>query len=199
MESPFEVINQARVLTTQEYGQLDALRDDLLQTWETVQIFRTRTEMDVSVLKDIRFATPDAKYWQAIREQNVQFQELVMLSFEYRRNSLEIRKLERNQAKEEDEIEREIMQVDIDQKHFISRNMERTAKERLREVIEWSNIKKELKPCLKYGDQDVNAHQWEALRIRFEREAKLVNQHTPPADARNILGLYQMTHPDGES
>ena len=197
MDSPFEVISQAGVLTTQEWGQLESLRGELLQTWETAQIFRTRTEMDVSVLKDIRFATPDAKYWQAVREQNVQFQELVMLSFDYRKTVLEARKLERDQGKEADDLEQEIMQVEIDRKRFVAQNMERTAKERLREILEWTDIKKKLRPLLKYGDQDVNAHQWEALRLRFEYEAKLVNEHTQPADARNILGIYKMTHPDG--
>ena len=48
------------------------------------------TEVPVSVLNDIKFPTPAAKYWQAMREQNVMFQELVMLSYEYRKNLVEI-------------------------------------------------------------------------------------------------------------
>ena len=59
----------------------------------------------------------------------------------------------------------------------------------IREIIEWSNIKAELRPKMAFGDQDVNEHQLTAMKKRFQFEASLVGPNTPPADARNILGL----------
>jgi len=157
---------------------LSAINTELQNTWERVQIFRTRTEMQVSVLTNAKHPTPDSKYWQAVREQNVMFQELVMLSYEYRKNAVEIKKLERDFHQETDELEKELLEIERDKKTFIGLNMERTAHDR----------KKELKPLLKYGDQDVNAHQLETMKIRFAYEASLVNQSTAVADKINILG-----------
>ena len=120
-----------------------------------------------------------------------------MLSYEYRKNMVEIKKLKRDILKESDEIERELSQIEIEKKQFIARNMERTAHDRIREILEWSNIKTSLKPYLKYGDENVNAHQFEAMRKRYEKEAALVTQQTPPADASNILGLWDMVKKGG--
>jgi hypothetical protein len=36
-----------------------------------VQMYRTQTEMEISVLSDVHFPTPDSKYWQTVREMNV--------------------------------------------------------------------------------------------------------------------------------
>ncbi len=189
IDQALHIIEGANILDEQRRGVLSDLAAELRQTWETAQIFRTRTEMLVSVLNDIKHPTPDSKYWQAVREQNVMFSELAMLSYEYRKNALEIRKLQRTRLAEDDEIEKELLGVEIEKKTFAAHNMERTAQDRIREIIEWSNIKAELRPKMTFGTQDVNEHQLAAMKKRFQFEAKLVGPNTPPADARNILGL----------
>jgi len=189
-----EIIKGFEILTQQDRQCLVELKDELRQTWETVQIFRTRTEMKVSVLNDMKRPTPDAKYWQAIREQNVMFDELVNLSYEYRKKSVEIRKLQRDLVTEIDELERELKQIEIEQNEWHTRNMERVAHDRIREILEWSAIKKELLPYLKYGNKDVDAHQLEAMQKSFTIQAKLVNEQTPVADARNVIGLANMAN-----
>jgi len=173
IKNALEIVAGASILKQSDFRALDAIKEELQNTWEKVQIFRTRTEMQVSVLTNAKHPTPDSKYWQAVREQNVMFQELVMLSYEYRKNVVEIKKLRRDL---------------IDKKNFIGLNMERTAHDRIREILEWSDCKKELKPLLKYGDNDVNAHQLETMKKRFSYEASLVNQNTAIADKINILG-----------
>ncbi len=67
--------------------------------------------------------------------------------------------------------------------------MERVAKDRMREIQNWHEIKAALLPQIKHGVEDVDAHQRESLPIRAAREAALVNANTPPADARNLLGF----------
>ena len=72
------------------------LNDNILsiqENWEKRQVFRTETEMRISVLNDIKFPTPAAKYWQCVREQAVFYENLVVLSFDYRRNKIEQKKL----------------------------------------------------------------------------------------------------------
>ena len=55
-------------------------------------MFRTETEMRFSVLSDNKYPTKAAKYWQSVREQNTHFENLVHLSFDARKNEVEIRK-----------------------------------------------------------------------------------------------------------
>jgi len=191
------IIKDARILTDTDWQGLTSLQEELRKTWETVQVFRTRTEMEVSVLNDMKRPTADAKYWQSVREQNVMFCELVNLSYEYRKKSVEIRKLQRNLDKEQDNLEKEILQIEMEQAEWHLRNMERTAHDRIREIIEWSTIKKELLPFMKYGTENVNDHQLEAMKIGFSQQAKLVNANTPIADARNIMGLADMAKKKG--
>ena len=184
-----EIIKGSLIFADADYQKLTDFKKELSHTWKTAQIFRTRTEMEVSVLNDIKHPTPDSKYWQAVREQNVMFQELVMLSYEYRKNKIEIEILKRDILEETDSLKQELLQIEIEKKLFIGKNMECTAGDRLREILEWSAIKKELTPLMKYGVDNVDTHQLEAMRMRYQMEASLVNNGTAIADARNILGL----------
>ncbi len=192
IDEALSVITESAVLPAAELAGLAGLADELRQTWEKAQVFRTRTEMIVSVLSDAKRPTPDSKYWQAVREQDVMFHELVMLSYEYRTNAVEIRKLRRDLQGCTDSLDAELLQIEIEKKTFIGRTMARTARDRLREIREWSALKAELLPHMKFGTADVNAHQLTAMRERFAFEASLVTPATPPADARNILGLEHM-------
>lgn len=189
-----EIIKDAAILKDNDWQALAKIKDELRRTWETVQVFRTRTEMKISVLKDIQHPTPDSKYWQAVREQNVMFGELVELSYAYRKKTVEIKKLRREIVTEQDDLEREFLQIEIEQNEWHLRNMERVAHDRIRETLEWSAIKKELLPHIKYGVNDVNEHQLEAMQKRFQAEQRLVNAQTPIADARNIIGLAEMAN-----
>lgn len=187
-----EIIKDAAILQDKDFVELSNLKEELCHTWETVQVFRTRTEMKVSILNDMKHPTPDSKYWQAVREQNVMFGELVNLSYEYRKKSVETRKLQRDILVETDELEKELKQIEVEQNEWNMRNMGRVAHDRIREIFEWSMIKKELFPDLKYGIDDVDGHQLESMQQRFQTEAKLVTVYTPIADARNIIGLADM-------
>lgn len=170
-------------------GALEELRRELEQTHLFAQQARTRTEMEVSVLQDLKHPTADAKYWQATREQDVQYQELVLLSFEYRSLVIETKKLQRDSEGEEDDLERELLQIKIEKNEYLLRLQERTGFHRLREICEWSDIKARLAPACHYSLEDCNAHQMESLGLRFEAQAEMVTPHTPPADRMNILGL----------
>jgi len=185
------IIESSKILKQEDLRQLSALSNELQDTFLNVQMFRTRTEMEVSVLNDLKHPTPDSKYWQSMREQNVMFQELVMLSYEYRKNQVEIKILERKLISESDELEKELLQIEIEKKQFIGINQERTAKDRIREIREWHEIKEELKPFMECVTNDVNAHQLYGYTIRWINQLQGLSENTSISERNNLLGQLQ--------
>lgn len=127
-KTPFNIIQNSDILTREDLDVLTPLTEELQESFKKSQVFRTRTEMEVSVLNNLKFPTPASKYWQAIREQNVMFSELVMLSYEYRKNIVEIKKLQRDLEAEEDVLESELIQIEIEKKLFVLKNQEKQLK-----------------------------------------------------------------------
>ena len=171
---------------------LNMLKTDIEQTHRTVQMFRTRTEMEVSVLTDIKHPTPDAKYWQSVREQDVHYTNLVMLSFNYKKKKVEKAKLERKLVEEADDLERELIEIELEEANFVLGLQEREGYHRLREICEWADIKSQLAPNCEYSLEDVNDHQLQSMIKRFtKQEAVTSNMQTGPADMINIKGLAE--------
>ena len=90
-------------------GMVDELRD----TWTKKQMFRTETEARFSVLQDNRYPTKAAKYWQCVREQSSYLDNLMTLSFDYRRNEAKIKWLEKKTESEQDEYKLTKYQIDL--------------------------------------------------------------------------------------
>src|SRR3972149_7797975 len=91
-QNSLKIINESQILTKEDFDIVSNLKEELKDVFLHSQVFRTRTEMEVSVLNDVKFPTADSKYWQSVREQNVMFHELVMLSYDYRKNIVEVKK-----------------------------------------------------------------------------------------------------------
>lgn len=187
-DQSLSIINGSSILTKEDTDTIATLQNELQDTFLHSQLFRTRTEMEVSVLDEIHFPTPDSKYWQSMREQNVHYTELVNLSYEYRKNNIEIKKLERDLNNEQDDLEQELLKIEIERKNFAKLVMERTAKDRIREIQQWHEIKQNLLPSLKYSLVDVDQHQLTSYTREFIREGMGVNEHTGIAEKNNILG-----------
>ena len=106
------------ILPKEDVVEFKNMVGELRDTWSKKQMFRTETEMRMSVLQDFKFPTKASKYWQAVREQNVFLEQLIYLSFEYRRNDVKLKKLERKLNEETDDLKKELCQIDIDEKTF---------------------------------------------------------------------------------
>jgi hypothetical protein len=182
------IIESSKILKQEDLQQLSELKNELQDMFLNVQIYRTRTEMEASVLNDLKHPTPDSKYWQAMREQNVMFHELVMLSYEYRKNQVEILVLKRNLESENDELERELMQIEIEKKQFIGINQKRTAKDRIREILEWHEIKENLIPEMTASLTDVNEHQLVSYTVRWINQLMGMSESTSISERNNLLG-----------
>jgi hypothetical protein len=179
--------NLQSLLDPQDFAQLASLKQELEDTWTKKQIFRTETEMRVSVLNDGKFPTPAAKYWQCVREQNVFFENLIQLSFNYRKNLVEIKKLERKIANETDDLEVELLQIELEEKQYARANMELVAKDRVREMEHWSRIKSELDDG-SFDNKNVNTHQMTSLRMTLQNRAKALTSGSSQAEVINVLG-----------
>jgi hypothetical protein len=192
-EKGLETVKSCNFLEDKDWKALKSMHNELQDTFEKKQIWRTETEMRVSVLNDIKFPTKASKYWQCVREQSVFFENLITLSFEYKRNNIEIKKLERNIKKESDELEKESLKVDLEECLFKKKNMELAARDRMREIKLWSKIKKELDDG-SFDTKDVNNHQLVSYTQRYLLECVAASQSgasMSSSEARNLLGQTQ--------
>ena len=167
-------------------GMVDELRD----TWSKKQMFRTETEARFSVLQDNRYPTTAAKYWQCVREQASYLDNLMTLSFDYRRNEAKIKWLEKKTESEQDEYKLTKYQIDLDEAKFGKASMEKTAKHRMREIKMWSNLKVEFNDG-SFNDKDVNQHQLESYGMQYAEKAKSLNANSSEAEIFNIMGQLQ--------
>lgn len=182
-----DIIKSTSILKADDFAFLSTVADELRDTMEKRQIFRTETEMEVSVLNDIKHPTNASKYWQAVREQAVMFENLVSASFDYRRNEVQIKRLEKKLAEAIDDFDREEAQIDLDECIFKRTNMESTAKDRIREIRLWSQIKRELDDG-SFDTKDVNTHQLVSYAQRFILQASNAPADMPVAEANNLKG-----------
>jgi len=182
-----DTIKGAGVLKREDFDFLSAVADELRDTMTKRQVFRTETEMAVSVLNDIKHPTKASKYWQAIREQGVMFENLVSLSFEYRRNEVQIKRIAAKLESITTAFDAEDAQIDMDECLFKRANMEATAKDRIREIRLWSQIKAELDDG-SFDTKDVNTHQLVSYAHRFILQASNAPKNMPVAEANNLKG-----------
>ena len=175
------------ILDREDVKDFKKLIPELQDTWHKKQMFRTETEMRFSVLSDNKYPTKAAKYWQSVREQNTHFENLVHLSFDARKNEVEIKKLQRDIKKEKDPLEVELKQIELEEKLYGKASMELVAKHRMREVATWSKLKKEFHDN-NFDDKDVDSHQAESYRLQLQERAKTITPGTSQAEVFNIVG-----------
>ena len=178
------------ILDKEDVKEFKKLIPELQDTWHKKQMFRTETEMRFSVLSDNKYPTKAAKYWQSVREQNTHFENLVHLSFDARKNEVEIKKLQRDIKKEKDELEIELKQIELEEKLYSKAQMELVAKHRMREVATWSKLKKEFDDN-NFDKQDVNTHQAHSYMLRLQHQKNTITPGTSQPEVFNVLGQLE--------
>ena len=176
-----------KILDKDDVKSFKKLIPELQDTWMKKQMFRTETEMRFSVLSDNKYPTRAAKYWQSVREQNTHFENLVHLSFDARKNDVEIKKLERDIKKEKDPLEKELKQVELEEKLYGKASMELVAKHRMREVATWSKLKLEFDDG-NFDKRNVNSHQAHSYLLRLQEQKKTITPGTSQPEVFNVLG-----------
>jgi hypothetical protein len=178
------------LLDPEDVKEFKAMTAELRDTWTKKQVFRTETEMRMSVLQDAKYPTKAAKYWQCVREQNVFLENLMSLSFDARRNEVKLKRLQEKLKTEEDPLKRELLQIDIDEKTYSVANMQLVARDRMREIKLWSTLKKEFDDG-SFDTQDVNRHQLDSYHLIMKNKAETLTSGSSQPEVFNVLGQLQ--------
>jgi len=178
------------LLDAEDVSKFKELTSELRDTWTKKQVFRTETEMRMSVLQDAKYPTKASKYWQCIREQNVFLENLMSLSFDARRNAVKLKRLKQKLETEKDPIKLELLQIDIDEKTYGVANMQLVARDRMREIKLWSTLKKEFNDG-SFDTKDVNRHQLDSYAIIMKNKAETLTSGSSQPEVFNVLGQLQ--------
>jgi hypothetical protein len=185
-----EAPNLNNLLDPEEVKIFKGLTEELRDTWTKKQMFRTETEMQFSVLNDAKYPTKAAKYWQCVREQNVFLENLMTLSFDYRRAEVKIKRLQEKLNKEEDPLKRELLQIDIDEKTYGKASMQLVARDRMREIKLWSKFKKKFDDG-SFDTKNVNTHQLNSYHLTMKNKAETLTTGSSQPEVFNVLGQLQ--------
>lgn len=185
-----EEANLNNLLNPEDLQSFKGMVDELRDTWSKKQMFRTETEMRFSVLNDAKYPTKAAKYWQSVREQNTHFENLMHLSFDYRKNDIEIEKLERKIEEEKDDLEKKLLKIELEEKLYGKASMELVAKHRMREVNTWSKLKQEFDDNT-FDKQDVNTHQAKSYLLGLENRVRSLTPGTSQPEVFNAVGQLE--------
>jgi len=185
-----EAPNLNNILEPEDVSVFKAMTEELRDTWTKKQMFRTETEMSFSVLNDAKYPTKAAKYWQCVREQNVFLENLMTLSFDFRRTEVKIKRLQEKLDKEEDSLKRELLQIDIDEKIYNKASMQLVARDRMREIKLWSKFKKQFDDG-SFDTKDVNTHQLNSYHLTMKNKAETLTQGSSQPEVFNVLGQLQ--------
>ena len=175
------------LLDPEDVKEFKAMTAELRDTWTKKQVFRTETEMRMSVLQDMKYPTKAAKYWQCVREQNVFLENLMSLSFDCRRSEAKVKWLEKKIETEQDEYKLEKYKIDLDEARYGLANMQLVAKDRMREIKLWSALKKEFDDGT-FDTQDVNRHQLESYHHIMKNKAETLSSGSSQPEIFNVLG-----------
>jgi len=185
-----EAPNLNNLLDPEEVKIFKGLTEELRDTWTKKQMFRTETEMQFSVLNDAKYPTKASKYWQCVREQNVFLENLMTLSFDYRRAEVKIKRLQEKLNKEEDPLKKELLQIDIDEKTYSKASMQLVARDRMREIKLWSKFKKKFDDG-SFDTKNVNTHQLNSYHLTMKNKAETLTSGSSQPEVFNVLGQLQ--------
>lgn len=175
------------LLDPEDVKEFKAMTSELRDTWTKKQVFRTETEMRMSVLQDMKYPTKAAKYWQCVREQNVFLENLMSLSFDCRRSEAKLKWLEKKIETEKDEYKLEKYKIDLDEARYGLANMQLVARDRMREIKLWSALKKEFNDG-SFDTKDVNRHQLESYHLIMKNKAETLTSGSSQPEVFNVLG-----------
>ena len=185
-----EAPNLNNLLDPEEVKIFKGLTEELRDTWTKKQMFRTETEMQFSVLNDAKYPTKAAKYWQCVREQNVFLENLMQLSFDYRRAEVKQKRIQEKFEKETDPLKKELLQIDIDEKTYQKAGMQLVARDRMREIKLWSKFKKKFDDG-SFDNKDVNTHQLNSYHLIMKNKAETLTEGSSQPEVFNVLGQLQ--------
>ena len=178
------------LLDPEQVTKFKELTDELRDTWTKKQMFRTKTEMEFSVLNDAKYPTNAAKYWQCMREQNTHMENLMRLSFDARKNDIKIKQKQKELEEEKDELKKELIQIELDEKTYSKATMQLVGAHRMREVTEWSHFKKIYNDGT-FDTKNVDNHQLLSYKKIMKNRKNTLTPGSSQPEVFNVLGQLQ--------
>ena len=136
------------VLAKDDLSYIRTVTSELKRSYDHQVKWRTKFIMENGILNDQKFPTPASKWFQCIREELVFWEELVRTAIQYSRAKINKEKLELKIKQlgnsEMERLDKELLLLDITEKEFEMINAKRDAKERVREIKHWEEIKDKL-------------------------------------------------------
>ena len=166
---------------------LEDLKNELEDTRNKRQIFRSETQMRYSVLNDGVHPNNASKYWQCVTEQNVMYENLVRLSFDYRELEIKIKKAEIELANTEDPLDKELCQIKLERLFWDKADSERIGRDRVREIKKLSELKAEFDDGT-FNTENAYVEQDDILRMRLENRRASLTPGSSQAEVLNVLG-----------
>jgi len=196
-----EPLQNLPILDETQIQKLMEIKGELATSFKKLELGRPKYLMEVSVLKDMKFPTPDAKFWQCILERNIQFQNLLFEALDFQEKTAELEEVEaeieeiENNHPHNRKSKAQLMKLDVQRKRILLQMLmlKKQAQERYREIMAWTDLIKELKPQLKYGEDNPEEHMPESFLLRFAHQRQIIEQ-IGAADmdgAMNIIALGQ--------
>lgn len=180
-------IAKTDLFTAEQAADLASLAEEIQTAWSNQVVWRTFTEANFSVLNDVKFPTPASKYHQSTREQLVFYEQTVLLSFDFREKQIDLSEtLEKLETAEGYEKQR--LEVKRDRLLFEIEGMKLQAKDRVRELKMWSDIKANLDDG-SFDTANKDTDELIHLTVRYCREAMLIDPKATDVGAVvNIIG-----------
>lgn len=175
------------LLDERDQAFLEAAAPRCEEDWKKRQIFRTESEARASVLDDLHFPTPDAKYWQAVREHAQMAEQLVLTGFEWRRNELALERAAQRMTAATDPFVREEAAIERDECLFRRASLRRVAADRVREIRLWQRLQDELLPSVE-DSADPDTHQAVSQARRWLLAIHHLGPSANPAEVENAVG-----------
>jgi len=172
------------------HNQMTKLVAECNDSMAKKQLWRTDTEARFSVLNDAKHPTNASKYWQAVKEQSVFAEQFTILSFNYRRNEIKIKKIKHQieHMEADDEFALMELEVDLDECLFNKKEYQIQALDRVREIQMWSDIKKELTDAEDFDTENVNTHQVQSYLQILENKRNTLSPASSQPEIMNVLG-----------
>ena len=112
---------------------------------------------------------------------------LTIMSFDMRKNQLALKKAQAKLAATADELDREEVQIDVDECLWKIATAEQVAKDRVREITMWENFKRELDDG-SFDVMNVDAHQKNSMMKQLSNRAQCLTEQSPVGEVMNIYG-----------
>lgn len=170
------------------WNRLTPIADELVNSVSKVQLYRTETEIRISVLNDLKFPTPAAKYWQCIREQVMMLEQLIRVNFELRKNEVSIKRYIHLLSVTRDSFDKELAEIALEECEYNKNKMLADISDRCREILIWSKIKIELNDG-SFDTKNVNTHQLISYTVEFSKRFNLLGRsNITSGELDNLLG-----------